>query len=107
MHKHDYVYCMKTNEATPAPQEVYDEAWEFMKLSLIRDWIFNMDQTPLHFLYHRSKTYAKHGTKMIHVRKTSNRTKRATGVLTVTAAGNLLMPMIIFKGKLNGKNCKV
>ncbi len=43
---------------------------------------------------------------MIHVRKRSNETKRATGALTVTAAGNFLMLMMIFNGKLNGKNAK-
>jgi hypothetical protein len=32
----------------------------------------------------------------------SNGTKRVTGALTMTAAGNFLMPMIIFKGKPNG-----
>jgi hypothetical protein len=62
-----------------------------------------MDQMPIHFSYQSSKTYAKRGTKTILVRKTSNGTKRATRVLTVTAAGNFLMPMIIFKGKPNGK----
>jgi hypothetical protein len=51
----------------------------------------------------RAKTYSKHGTKTIHLRKTSNGTKRARGTLTVTAAGNFLMPMMIFKGKSNGK----
>jgi hypothetical protein len=55
------------------------------------------------YLYHSSKTYAKRGTKMIHMRKMSNGTKRATGALTVTAASNFLTPMIIFKNKPNGK----
>jgi hypothetical protein len=68
-----------------------------------------MDQMPLYFSYHNSKTYEKHVTKAIHVCKMSNRTKRATGVFTITAAGNFLMPMIIFKGKPGGtiekKNC--
>jgi hypothetical protein len=101
---------MKTNELTRPPHEVYEEAREFMKLTrpllhgLHRNWcwIFNMDQTPIHFLYQSSKTYAKHGTKTNHVCKTSNGTKRATGALTMTAAGIFLMPMIIFKGKPNG-----
>ncbi len=62
-----------------------------------------MDQTPIHFSYQSSKTYAKRGTKMIHMRKTSNWTKREMRALTVTAAGNFLMPMIIFKSKPNGK----
>ena len=32
----------------------------------------------------------------------SNGTNRATGVFTITAAGDFLMPMIIFKGKPGG-----
>ncbi len=91
-------------------QEVYQEAQEFLEFTrpLIhgphRDqhWIFNMDQTPLYFLYHSLKTYEKHVSKMIHVCKMSNGTKRATGAFTITADGDFLMPMIIFKGKPGG-----
>ncbi len=43
---------------------------------------------------------------LIYVHKMSNRTKRETGVLTVTAAGNFLMLMIIFKSKPNGRIAK-
>jgi hypothetical protein len=39
---------------------------------------------------------------MIHVRKTSNGTKRVMWAFTITAAGNFLKPMIIFKGKSGG-----
>jgi hypothetical protein len=107
MHKHNYVYCQKRNEATRNLQEVYQEVREFLEFTHLllhgphrdRLWIFNMDQKPLYFSYHSSKTYEKCGSKMIHVRKTSIRTKRAMGAFTVTAAGNFLMPMIIFKGK--------
>ena len=58
---------------------------------------------PLWFLYHRSKTLAKRGTKTIHVLKTSSNTKRATAALTVLAAGEWLKPMIIFKGQPRGR----
>jgi hypothetical protein len=96
------------------PHEVYEEAREFVELTHPlflgphrgRHWIFNMDQMPIHFLYQSSKTYVKHGTKTLHVRKTSNGMKRTMGALTVTAAGDFLMPMIFFKGKLNGKIAK-
>jgi hypothetical protein len=64
---------------------------------------------PLYFFYHYSKTYERHGTKPIHVCKTSNGTKRAMGVFTITAAGDFLTLIIIFKGKPGGmiekKNC--
>jgi hypothetical protein len=111
MHKHKYVYCQKINEATRAPQEVYDKAKEFMELTRLLllgpncnwCWIFIMDQMPLHYLYHSSKTYAKCGSKTIHMCKSSNGTKRAMGVLTKTITGHFLTPMIISKGKPNGE----
>ncbi len=61
-----------------------------------------MDQTPFYFSYCCLKTYKKHGIKTIHIHKISNGAKRATGVFTITAAGNFLMQMIIFKGKPGG-----
>ncbi len=95
MRKHKYVYCTRTNKAMRGPQEVCDKARKFMEFTcplLIgphynRRWIFNMDQMPLHFSYHSSKTLEKHGTKTIHVRKTGNWTKWAMGAFTITAAG--------------------
>jgi hypothetical protein len=61
-----------------------------------------MNQMPLHFSYHSSKTLEKHGAKTIHVRKMLNGIKRATGAFIILTAGNFLMPMIIFKGKPDG-----
>jgi hypothetical protein len=98
------------NKATRNLQEVYQEVREFLEFTRMllhgpncdRHWIFSMDQTPLYFSYHSSKTYEKHGSKMIHIRKMSNGTKRAMGAFTITAAGDFLMPMIIFKCKPGG-----
>ena len=110
MKKHNYVYRRVTNEAQKSTKEVSDEAKAFLeeaRLLLVgphRDmrWIFNMDQTPLHFSYHSSRTIEKRGKKTVNVRKSSSQTKRATAALTVTAAGDFLTPMIIFKGKPDG-----
>jgi len=66
-------------------------------------WIFNTDQTPLHFSYHSSSTIEKRGKKTVNMRKSSCQTKRATQALTVTAAGDFLTPIIIFKGKPDGQ----
>jgi hypothetical protein len=92
-------------------KEVSDEATAFLeeaRLLLVGPhcdmrWIFfNMDQTPLHFSYQSSRTLEKQGKKTVNVRKSSSQAKRATAALTVTAAGNFLTPMIIFKSKPNG-----
>jgi hypothetical protein len=110
INKNNYIYCQKMNKATRNPQEVYEEAQEFLEFTrpLLhgphrnRHWIFNMDQMSLYFSYHSSKTDENCGSKTIHVWKTSNGTKRVTGVLTLTAAGDFLTPMIIFQGKPGG-----
>ena len=114
MRKHKYVYCQRTNEATRAPQEVVDEATDFivetrpLLVSAHRDprYIWNMDQTPLSFSYQSSKMLAKRGIKTVNVRKMTDGMKRATAALTVTAAGYFLTPMIIFKGRPNGRIAK-
>jgi hypothetical protein len=72
--KYDFVYRAKTNKAMRAPVEVYEEATAFMARSRPslrgphRDkrWIWNMDQTPVYFSYHRNKTFAKRGIKTVH-----------------------------------------
>ena len=109
--KFDFVYRTKTNEATKSPAEVYEEASAFMERvrpsvrGPHRDphFIFNMDQTPVYFSYHRSKTLAKRGIKTVHVRKSTSDTRRATCALTCTAAGEFLRPMLIYKGKATGR----
>ena len=108
--QHGYVYCMKTNKATRPLHEVYAQALDFLATTRLllmgphcdKRYIWNMDQTPLLFLYHCSKTLAKRGTKTIHVRKMSSDGERVTAALTVLAAGEWLKPMIIFKGQPRG-----
>ena len=109
--KFNFVYRTKTNEATKSPAEVYEEATAFMERvrPILRgphrdpNFIWNMDQTPVYFSYHRSKTLAKRGIKTVHVRKSTSDTRRATCALTCTAAGEFLRPMLIYKGKATGK----
>ncbi len=102
---------MKMNGATRPPHEVYAQALDFVVTTCLllvgphrnKWYIWNMDQMPLWFLYHRSKTLAKWGTTTIQVRNMSSDTKRATAALTVLAAGEWLKPMIIFKGQPRGR----
>jgi hypothetical protein len=108
--KYDYVYRTETNKATRSPVEVYKEATAFMARSrpslhgphCNKQWIWNMDQTPVYFSYHRSKTLSKCGIKTVHVHKSTSDTRQATYALTCTAAGDYLCPMPIFKGKVKG-----
>jgi hypothetical protein len=108
--KYNFVYRTKTNKATRSPAEVYEEATAFMARSRTslcgphcdKRWIWNMDQMPVYFSYHRNKTLAKRGIKTVHVRKSTSDTRHATCALTCTAAGNFLSPMMIYKGKAKG-----
>jgi hypothetical protein len=66
-----------------------------------------MDQTPIYFLYQSSKTFSnKRGAKGIHMRKSTDDTRRATVALMVTASGKLLPQMIIFEGSTKGRIVK-
>ena len=81
--KYDFVYRTKTNEATRSPAEMYKEATVFMARSrpslrgLHRDkqWIWNMDHSPVYFSYHCNKTLAQSGVKTVHVRKSTSDTQ--------------------------------
>jgi hypothetical protein len=109
--KYNFVYRTKTNKATKFPAEVYKEATAFMERTcpILRgphrdpNFIWNMDQTPVYFSYHRSKTLAQRGIKTVHVRKSTSDTRRATCALLCTAAGEFLRPMLIYKGKATGR----
>jgi hypothetical protein len=111
LQRHNYMYRRATHHVSRAFGEVSKEAKAFLDetrpllVGPHRDiqYIFNMDQTPLFFSYKSSTTLEKSGTRTIFVHKSSNSTKRAMAALTVTAAGNFLTPMVIFKGKPDGK----
>jgi hypothetical protein len=62
-----------------------------------------MDQTPIPFTYNSRKTLEVVGRRTVHVRKSTNDTKRATFDMTVTASGQMLKPLIGFKGARNGR----
>ena len=65
-----------------------------------------MDQTPIPFTFNSKCTLEMVGKKTVHIRKSTNDTKRATLALTVTASGKMIQPMLIFKGTANGQIVK-
>ena len=67
------------------------------------DFILNMDQTLIPFTFNVKKTLELIGTKTINVCKSTYHTKRATFAMTITASGNILTPMLVFKGERNGR----
>ena len=69
-----------------------------------KELIGNMDETPMYFGISGNTTIDKKGTKTISVRTTGAEKRHLTMVLAATADGQMLPPMVIFKGKRNLKN---
>ena len=65
------------------------------------DSILNMDETPIWFDMPRNYTVTKTGERQVRIRGTGSDKKRISVVLTATASGKMLKPLIIFKGKTN------
>eukprot|EP00474_Spongospora_subterranea_P011773 CRZ12231.1 hypothetical protein [Spongospora subterranea] len=65
--------------------------------------ILNMDQTPVFFSMQSRTTLERVGSRTVNIRSSTNSTLPVTVGVTVTADGNMLIPMIIFKGKTSGR----
>jgi hypothetical protein len=108
---HSLVYRMGTHEAQRDPEEVRGEAMEYMNSvrSIVeeshrdRRFILNMDQTPVYFSMCPKKTLEVVGKSTIHIRSSTNDTKRATVAVTIAADGTVLPAAVIFKGKPGGR----
>ena len=80
------------------------EALDFIKLArkkvAHRDkrFILNMDQTPVFFSMHSKKTLEKIGVRTVSVLTSTNDTHRVTVAAMITASGEQLTLMVIFKG---------
>ena len=88
-----------------------DEAKHFVShvtpllASLNRDqqYIINMDQTPVFFSMVPNKTLNVAGERSINVGTSTGSTMWLTCAVTVSAAGDILRPFIVFKGKHVGR----
>jgi hypothetical protein len=111
MRAHSIVYRMGTHQTQRKPEEVATEALDYMNLirALLlgphrdRHFILNMDQTPVYFCMTRQKTLDIVGVKTVHIRTSTNDTKRATVAVTIAADGTVLPSTIVFKGKPDGR----
>ena len=100
------VHRLGTHESQKAPEETQTEALDFMgvirlKLQLqcwSKAFILNVDQTPIPFTFNSKTTLEVVGARTVHVHKSTNDTKWATAVITVTASGKMLPPLLVFKG---------
>jgi hypothetical protein len=103
---------MHTSQRPPA--EVESEAFDFMRFVRVivsggnHDWCFimNMDQTLVYFSTSSKQTLDLIGNKTIHIRTSTNDTKRVTMAVTITADGTLLPSSLVFEGKSDGRIAK-
>jgi hypothetical protein len=106
------VFRLGTNESQRSPTETAAEAIDFM-MTIARpkvnqphrhpDFIINMDQTPIPFTFNSKSTLETAGRRTVHIRKSTNDTKRATFAMTTTASGLILKPLLVFKGAPKGR----
>jgi len=59
--------------------------------------ILNMNQTPIPFLYHSTRTLEKKGSKMINVQSSTMDTKQVSLAAAIEASSQMLPLMLVFK----------
>ncbi len=111
MVSYSFSYRMGTHTLQRPPAEVEGEALNFMRFmrrivsGANRDlrFIITMDQTPVYFSMNAEQMFELVGRKTVHIRTSTNDTKRVTVAVTITADGTLLPSTLVFKGKPNGR----
>lgn len=108
---HSLVHRMGTHESQRSPSETSGMALDYVQTIRPRlvesnrhqDFILNMDQTPVPFTFNSKKTLESVGQRTVHIRKSTDDTKRVTCAMTVSASGIVLTPLLVFKGAPNGR----
>ena len=72
-----------------------------------RRFIMNMDQTPVFFSMHATRTVEVIGKRSVNIRVAKNGSQRCTVAVCITANGNQLPSLIIFKGKEREEGGKI
>jgi hypothetical protein len=88
--RHSLVHRMGTHESQRAPSETAALALDYMKSirpkvmepKRSKEFILNMDQTPVPFSFHSKRTLELLGSRTINIRKYNNDTKRVTCAMT-------------------------
>lgn len=118
MAKNDLTIRTGTHQAQAHPQTVASAALDFI-INIARpavspdlpyrhrNFIINMDQTPVFFSMHPTKSVDKVGTRTVNIRIAKNGSQRATVAVCFTASGIQLPSLVIFKGKESDKGGKI
>ena len=107
MNRHSLVLRSKTSIAQKLPAHLEEKTDSF--ISFIRQKteeyeiderdIVNVDETPAYFNMVYNKRVAQKGQNSVVVRTTSGEKRHTTIVMGISASGDVLPPMVIFKGK--------
>ena len=108
---HGLVYRMGTHVLQRALAETESEAHDFIMVTRPKvsdpcrhqDYVLNMDQTPIPYSFNQRSTLELIRWRTVHVRKSTSDMKWATCALTIMASGKMLDPLMVFKGKPNGR----
>ena len=107
MIRHNLSLRAKTSVAQKLPSDLEDKWKQFIEdVCDLRaednfkfELIGNMDETPLFFDMAPNRTVSQKGVKEVRVRTTGAEKRHITVVLACTGSGEMLPPMVIFKGK--------
>ena len=107
--KNNLTHRVATHKAQRDPREVESEGKEFLEYIRPRltdgsrhpDFILNMDQTPVYHSMDSSRTIERVGARTVNVRVATNDSMRVTVAVTVTASGQKVKSMVVFKGEFN------
>ena len=117
MKRNSLVLRVRTHINQNLPKDIEEKIEKFREeVTKIREnsdypfeYICNMDETPVFLDLVPNKVVDQKGKKTVHVRTTNSEKNCITATLCCTAAGKLLPPYIIFKGKTKCplKNVKI
>ena len=113
--RNDLVIRAKTSIAQKLPAALEQKMTAFLRsvrearlqCHYPKELIGNMDETPMYFDMASNTSVDRRGEKTISIRTTGAEKRHLTVVLSATADGQMLPPMIIFKGKRMLKNINV
>ena len=90
---------MCTHISQNLPKDLEKKIKDFRSEVTKNEYIANMDETPVYLDLVPNKVVDKKGKKTIQVCTTTSEKNRITATLCCTAAGKLLPPFVVFKGK--------
>jgi hypothetical protein len=111
LYVNNLVHRVATHTAQRPPDEVHEDAKSHLVVAVpkcggpTRDprFVLNMDQTNSKFGNSPGQTIDHCGARTINMRTGTDDSKRCTVALTVTASGEMLPPMVIYKGTRYGR----